>query len=107
MKESRLQALRAVLAEKDLDAVIITKYVNLHYFSGFRGDDTTLVIGQKEAMLITDSRYTEQAAKQAPLFEIVEQKDGLLAKPAECVQKIGAKKLALRAMISFMITMPN
>ena len=65
MKESRLQALRAVLAEKGLDAVIITKYVNLHYFSGFRGDDTTLVIGMNDAMLITDSRYTEQAAQQA------------------------------------------
>ena len=93
MKESRLQALRAVLAEKGLDAVIITKYVNLHYFSGFRGDDTTLVIGMNDAMLITDSRYTEQADQQAPLFEIVEQKDGLLAKTAECVKKIGAKKV--------------
>ena len=93
MKESRLQALRAVLAEKGLDAVIITKYVNLHYFSGFRGDDTTLVIGMNDAMLITDSRYTEQAGQQAPLFEIVEQKDGLLAKTAECVKKIGAQKV--------------
>ena len=87
MKESRLQALRAVLAEKGLDAVIITKYVNLHYFSGFRGDDTTLVIGMNDAMLITDSRYTEQAGQQAPLFEIVEQKDGLL--PAEGSADVG------------------
>ena len=93
MKDSRLQALRALLNEKGLDAVIITKYVNLHYFSGFRGDDTTLVIGKNDAMLITDSRYTEQAGQQAPLFEIVEQKDGLLSKTAECVKKIGAKKV--------------
>ncbi len=93
MKESRLQALRALLSEKNLDAVIITKYVNLHYFSGFRGDDTTLVIGHKDAMLITDSRYTEQAEHQAPLFEIVEQKEGLLTKTAECVKKMGAKKI--------------
>ena len=93
MKDSRLQALRALLSEKGLDAVIITKYVNLHYFSGFRGDDTTLVIGHNDAMLITDSRYTEQAGQQAPLFEIIEHKDGLLAKTAECVKKIGAKNI--------------
>ena len=93
MIENRLRALRALLEEKKLDAVIVTKYVNLHYFSGFRGDDTTLVISRDKAMLITDSRYTEQAAQQAPLFELVQQKDGLLRKTAECVKAIGAKQV--------------
>lgn len=93
MIKARLDALRALMAEKKLDAVIITKYVNLHYFSGFRGDDTTLVISADKAMLITDSRYTEQAKQQAPLFELVEQKNGLLAKTADCVKAIGAKKV--------------
>ena len=72
MIENRLQALRALMDENKLDAVIVSKYVNLHYFSGFRGDDTMLVIGREKAMLITDSRYTEQAAQQAPLFELVQ-----------------------------------
>ena len=93
MIENRLQALRALLEEKKLDAVIVTKYVNLHYFSGFRGDDTTLVISRDKAMLITDSRYTEQAAQQAPLFELVQQREGLLSKTAECVKAIGAKQV--------------
>ena len=92
MKDSRLQAIRALMEEKGLDAMVITKYVNLHYFSGFRGDDTTLVISRDKAMLITDNRYTEQASQQAPLFEIVEQKEGLWKKTAECVKKVGAKK---------------
>ena len=65
MIENSLQALRALMDENKLDAVIVSKYVNLHYFSGFRGDDTMLVIGREKAMLITDSRYTEQAAQQA------------------------------------------
>ncbi len=93
MIENRLQALRALMDENKLDAVIVSKYVNLHYFSGFRGDDTMLVIGREKAMLITDSRYTEQAAQQAPLFELVQQKDGLLQKTAECVKAIGAKRV--------------
>lgn len=92
MKKSRLDAVRALMAEHQLEAVVVTKYVNLHYFSGFRGDDTTLVITKDRALLITDNRYTEQAAQQAPLFEIVEQKDGLLKKTAECIKKLGVKK---------------
>ncbi len=93
MKQSRLEAVRALMSEHQLDAIVVTKYVNLHYFSGFRGDDTTLVISRDEAMLITDNRYTEQAVQQAPLFTIVEQENGLLAKTAECVKKTGAKKV--------------
>jgi Xaa-Pro aminopeptidase len=80
MTKHRLDAVRSLLTEQKVDAVVVTKYVNLHYFSGFRGDDTTLVISHDKAALITDNRYTEQAAMQAPLFEIVEQKDGLWQK---------------------------
>ena len=94
MIESRLAALRAMLEEQGLDGVVVTKHVNLHYFSGFRGDDTTLVITREKAALITDNRYTEQAGQQAPMFEIVEQKDGLLGKTAEVVKSFGCRKVA-------------
>ena len=86
MNEARLSAIRALLSEKKIDAVIVTKEANLYYFSGFRGDDTVLIITENRALLITDNRYTEQASQQAPLFEIVEQKEGLLKKTAECVK---------------------
>ena len=60
MKESRLAGIRALMEEKGLDAVVINKLVNLHYFSGFTGDDTLLVITKKTAQLVTDFRYMEQ-----------------------------------------------
>ena len=34
----RLSRLRDFLREKKADAVVVNKEVNLHYFSGFRGD---------------------------------------------------------------------
>jgi Xaa-Pro aminopeptidase len=89
MKEERLIRLRQFLRDKNLDAVVINKLVNLHYFSGFTGDDTLLLISQDAAFLVTDFRYTEQAAKQAPLFEIVQQKEGLLKKAAMCIKEAG------------------
>lgn len=93
MRERRLAAIRGLMEEKQLDGIIVTKYVNLHYFSGFRGDDTTLVITKDKALLITDNRYTEQATQQAPLFEIVEQHEGLFLTTAECVRKLGLKRV--------------
>ena len=93
MIEKRLTALRALLSKEKLDAVVVTKYVNLRYFSGFRGDDTTLVISADRGVLITDSRYTQQASMQAPLFELVEQKDGLRQKTADVVKEMGCKKV--------------
>lgn len=93
MNPNRLTALRSLLAEKNLDGVIVTKYVNLHYFSGFRGDDTTLVITKDKALLVTDNRYTEQAQKQAPLFEVVEHRHGLIKKTAELVKKLGCRRV--------------
>ena len=100
MNPNRLEALRALLAREGLDAVVVTKYVNLHYFSGFRGDDTTLVVTQDHALLITDNRYTEQAQKQAPLYEIVEQKGGLLKKTAECLEKLGCQKVGFEGNVT-------
>ncbi len=101
MNENRLTALRALLQEKGLDAVVVTKYVNLHYFSGFRGDDTTLVITKDEALLVTDNRYTEQAEKQAPLFTVVEHRHGLLKKTAELIAKLGCRSVGFegRSMV--------
>ena len=94
MIADRISRLRDFLREKKADAVVVNKEVNLHYFSGFRGDDTLLLVSQADALLVTDSRYTEQAAEQAPLFEVVEQKKGLFARAAECVKARGWKKLA-------------
>ena len=94
MIQERLSRLRDFLREKEADAVVVNKEVNLHYFSGFRGDDSLLLISPNDTLLVTDSRYTEQAAAQASLFEIVEQKEGLFAKAAECVKARGWKKIA-------------
>ena len=93
MKKSRLDALRSCMASQGLDGVLVTKYVNLHYFSGFRGDDTTLVVTKDKALLVTDSRYTEQAAAEAPLFEIVEQREGLLKKTAEEILSLDCRNV--------------
>ena len=65
MIEQRIARLRAFLQEHDADGVIIVQPENLRYFSAFTGGEGALVIGLNQAVLWTDSRYTEQAANQS------------------------------------------
>ncbi|MBN1161252.1 MAG: aminopeptidase P family protein, partial [Dehalococcoidales bacterium] len=66
----RLNKLRSRLAEKAIDAILITQPQNRRYLSGFHGTAGYLIITNKQAVLATDFRYTEQAKEQAPDFEI-------------------------------------
>lgn len=67
----RLQKLRDILAEKQLDAILITDPINRRYLSGFTGSAGALVITPSQAFLVTDFRYWSQAAQQAPDFELI------------------------------------
>lgn len=89
----RIERLRALLTEKIVDGVLVTKEENVHYFSGFRGDSAVLLVTHKHLLLVTDSRYTEQALFEAPAYEIVEQRDGLYQKAAEIAVDCGLVSL--------------
>ncbi|MBE0431441.1 MAG: aminopeptidase P family protein [Dehalococcoidia bacterium] len=67
----RLQKLRATIAEKELDALMISQPENRRYLSGFTGSAGWLLIAEKHAFLATDFRYVEQAKGESPDFEIV------------------------------------
>ncbi len=55
------------------DAVLITSPHNLRYFSGFTGGEgIALVCRDGAEILITDSRYTEMAQKEAADFQVIE-----------------------------------
>lgn len=66
------------LCEKlyDNEAVFISSYPNIFYYSGFTSEDAYLIISHNERILITDSRYTIQAHNQAQDFEIVDLTEG-------------------------------
>lgn len=71
----RLSQLRAKLADRHLDAFLITNPVNQLYLSGFGGGeylDSTMLISQEEAWISTDSRYYEEVKARAPSFRLIE-----------------------------------
>ena len=70
MNQERINAIRRVLSDNNLDALIITDFFNRRYLSGFDGTSGILLIGLERSFLITDFRYREQALSQAPLYEL-------------------------------------
>lgn len=92
-QNNRIEKLRKVLQANYCDAMLISKEENLHYFSGFTGDDTFLIITLNDCFLITDSRYTKQASEQTS-FTIIKQKTGLLSKTVELIKKLNINSLA-------------
>ena len=67
----RLEKLRPKLAEKEIDAILVSHPENRYYLSGFDGSAGFLLITPQKAILATDFRYTEQARTQAPDYEIL------------------------------------
>lgn len=71
---TRLEAVRRALndCETPLDALLLTDLDNIGYLTGFTGSTAQAVITPDEAILITDSRYTIQAARECSQFALVE-----------------------------------
>ena len=75
MKE-RVEGLVSQFQENELDGVLISAPENRRYLSGFSGSAGYLFITKTNAVLVTDSRYTEQAAKQSPEFDVKQVRGG-------------------------------
>lgn len=69
---TRLDKLRKGMKEKGLEALLITSPYNLRYVSNFTGTTGLSIITLEKAYFVTDFRYTQQVAKQAVGFEIIQ-----------------------------------
>lgn len=63
--------LRQMMAQKELDAIVLFSPVNIRYFSKFYITDGAAVISRDGAWMFTDSRYIEAAQAQAEEMEVL------------------------------------
>jgi Xaa-Pro aminopeptidase len=69
---NRIAQLQKALAERSLDAVLITHIPHVRYLSGFSGSAAHMFITRKKATFLTDFRYEQQAAQElAPGIDAV------------------------------------
>lgn len=92
----RLRKLRKSIPERGLDAILISQPENLRYLSGFTGSGWLLISG-KNAILVLDFLYVEQAKAEAANFEIVQIKQDLHEWLPGMVSDLGWRKLGFEA----------
>jgi Xaa-Pro aminopeptidase len=61
---ARVDALLAALAERELDALLVSNLVNVRWLTGFTGSNAAAVVGPAQRRFVTDFRYLTQAAEQ-------------------------------------------
>lgn len=60
----RVARLRGRLAAERLDAVLVSTPSNIRWLTGFTGSAGLVVVTEDDLVLVTDARYTQQAAEQ-------------------------------------------
>jgi len=93
----RLEKLRQAVEEGGLDAILITRPENQRYLSGFTDGEGALLITQRQALLLTDFRYFDQVAEEAPEFELVKVEDKASTVLKRCVKELGVGTLGFES----------
>jgi Xaa-Pro aminopeptidase len=87
---TRADRLLERLAERELDALVVTNVVNVRYLTGFTGSNGVCVVAPDQRVFFTDFRYVSQAADQVPDFVRVKGERDLLGDVAQRVSgKVG------------------
>ena len=93
----RRDRLRAAARAAGLDAVLVTRLVNVRYLTGFTGSNAALLVpagADRPDVLCTDGRYTVQAGEQAPDVELLIERTSAVAL-AERAAKDGYRTLGI------------
>ncbi len=83
------------MGEHGIDAMLITDMTNVRYFSGFTGSDGYAFVSADASLLVTDSRYTEQATLQADGFEVKNIADFDIKSVIKPNAKVGFEDIAI------------
>ena len=91
-----MQRFLSAMAARAISAALIHRPENVRYLTGFTGEGCLFVSAQRQALL-TDFRYVEQAARQAPSLPCVRTRAGksVEALVAELAAASGAERLAV------------
>ncbi|MGA8941727.1 MAG: Xaa-Pro peptidase family protein [Thermoactinomyces sp.] len=90
----RVERLRKKMAEKNLEAFLITHPVNRRYMTGFTGTSGVALLTKNDAIFITDFRYVTQAREQCPDWSLVKHEGSIFSEVAKVCRKIGLNQLA-------------
>ena len=68
---TRADRLSALLAERELDCLLVSDLVNVRWLTGFTGTSGACIVTPEERVFLTDFRYVERAEQEVSGFERV------------------------------------
>lgn len=89
----RIKAVRSQFGPQGIDGLLVTGVENVRYLTGFRGHDSWVLVLRRAVVLLTDSRYTEQAKGECLGCRIVQRKEQLIKEAAGLLAKSGDVKV--------------
>jgi len=81
--EARTDRLVELLAEPELDCLVVTNLFNVRYLTGFTGTNGACVVFPDQRLFLTDFRYVEQSREQVRGYERVQAGRDMLGDLAE------------------------
>jgi Xaa-Pro aminopeptidase len=87
---ARADLLAGLLAEKELDLLVVTNLVNVRYLTGFTGTNGIVVVGADLRVFGTDFRYFERVKPQLTDYELRRAVADILEVPAKIVEESGS-----------------
>src|SRR5690554_4445796 len=95
----RKNAFNAAVRGAKVGAMLITRPADVRWLTGFGGEDSFVVVNRTGGVLITDSRFQEQAPRQCPGLDIHVRQGPIFAAAAEVARKLRTKAIAVQAEV--------
>ena len=104
--DTRVARLRGILDERELDGMLISRIANKRYFSGLRlmEDEEatwpgTLLVTRSATIVLADSRYTEQAERECPGWEVILTSGGIGQDLPPVLERLEVVSLGMEAEV--------
>lgn len=83
----RLEHLRSSISALNADGILVSSPSNIRYLCEFTGSAGLLLVERESALLLTDSRYTFQAAEEVKNARVEISKEGLFTRTGKLISR--------------------
>lgn len=70
LNEKRLEKLRRAIRTEPIDTLMVAAPQNVHYLTGFTGDQSVLLVGKASTLLVSDGKFATQLEQECPGLDV-------------------------------------
>lgn len=93
----RRERLARIVRAQKLDFLLVSDRANIRYLTGFRGEDSWLLVSPKKSLILSDARFTDQIAEECPGLDAEIRQPGsgrtLLSMAVQAIESLRAKNV--------------